>query len=185
MANPLITFIDEPVLRVASRVSKFWYRSLRVAPPRQRWIALIAIFIPFFLYNCAILPRSVNDSVLTAESFVLAVCLLLGTIAMLVAASAQLKMTSTEWDAARYKQALATAKWREENSRMIRFLFPISGSINLLLNHSTVGDVSTIPSMTAQLGLWFLGITSVSYLMACEPPQPDDGDGFVALPSRG
>jgi hypothetical protein len=182
--NPYIHFVDEPLLRLTSRISGFWYQTLRTAPPRQRWIALIFFFVPLFLFNCAIIPRSVQDIVLPGASTALSLAVLLGSIVMLVAASAQLKMTSTIWDAPRYKLGLTTAARNVQNGRIIRIVFPLSGIVNLAGTPSRLTEGNSLALVTAELGLWFIAITMVSYLMACEPPKPDDGDGFALLPTH-
>jgi hypothetical protein len=183
MTNPYVRFIDEPLLSFASKVTEVWYRTLRTAPPRQMWIALIVFFVPFFLLNCALIPRSAQDIVSPGASTAVALAALLGSIAMLVTASARLKMTSTIWDAQRYKIGLTTAARQVQTGRIIRIVFPISGFVIFVGTPFRLTQANSMALVTAELGLWFIAITMVSYLMACEPPKPDDGDGFALLPT--
>jgi hypothetical protein len=181
--NPYIRFVDEPLLRLASQISGLWYRTLRTAPPRQRWIALIIFFTPLFLFNCALIPRSAQDLALPGPSTVVSLAALFGCIAMLVAASARLKLTSPIWDAQRYKLGLTAAARQVETGRIIRIVFPISAIVNLAGTPFRFSQAPLMALVTAELAMWFIAITVVSYLMACEPPKPEDGDGFALVPT--
>jgi hypothetical protein len=183
MTNPYVRFIDEPLLSLASKVTEVWYRTLKTAPPRQRWIALIAFFVPIFLYNCAVVPRSTRDTVMPGAGVVLSLLALLVSIAMIVVGSARLKLTSNEWDARRYKACLTEATRHVTSGRVVRIVFPLVGMSNLIGYATLINAGSTVPLVNAQFGLWFFALAAVSYMMACEPPKPDDGDGFAFSPA--
>jgi hypothetical protein len=109
--------------------------------------------------------------------------MLFTSIAMLVVASAQLKGIPNIWDAQRYKLALTAAAAQVSTGRIVRIVFPLAGLSNLVSVALRTSHDGTGSLITAEIGLWFIALASVSYLMACEPPKPDDGDGFEYLPS--
>jgi hypothetical protein len=169
--------IDEPLRGAASAIMKSAYVRLGVSPLRLPHVTMLCTAAVEIL--CAAWVARIDGGNMREVAWVIAAMGVFhgGSSAFL------LTRITNDWNAGRYKAFCAKALEYRDSS----FPFRIFGVATLLLQCVIAAGFLRL---SADYDIAFLGLvfflynkTLEDYLKCSEPPRPDDGDAFYAIPS--